>query len=90
MGWRAKIVFILMVYAAGFATAVYCLAPPPNFTGLTDEQAQEIDFDTRAFTEAVNSGLHKGVDLTKKIAHQTAVLIKQKLEEKRSRDRDDS
>jgi hypothetical protein len=27
MGWKAKFVFLLMVYFAGFATAVYYIAP---------------------------------------------------------------
>lgn len=90
MGWRAKFVFILMVYAAGFATAVYFLAPPPNSSDSDRGQTREMSFDSRAFTDAVNSGLHKGVDLTKDIARQASTLIKQELEQRRSRDRDDS
>ena len=27
MGWRSKFVFVLIVYFAGFATAIYCLCP---------------------------------------------------------------
>lgn len=27
MGWRARFVFLLMVYVAGFATAVYVITP---------------------------------------------------------------
>jgi len=27
MGWRAKIVFLMVIYFAGFATAIYYLAP---------------------------------------------------------------
>ena len=26
-GWKRKLIFLLVVYFAGFATAIYCLAP---------------------------------------------------------------
>jgi len=29
-GWKTKLVFLLIVYFAGFATAIYCLAPAPE------------------------------------------------------------
>ncbi len=28
--WRSKLIFLLIVYFAGFATAIYCLAPVPE------------------------------------------------------------
>lgn len=92
MGWRAKFVFILMVYAAGFATAVYFLAPAPDGTSLstTRDQSQEVIFDQHAFTDSVNAGLHKSIDLTKEVAHQATTMIKQKLEERQARDKSKS
>jgi hypothetical protein len=33
MGWRSKFIFLLVVYFAGFATAIYCLAPNGRAAG---------------------------------------------------------
>ena len=87
MGWRGKFVFLLMVYAAGFATAIYFLAPPPETTSANTggNQSQAGSFDAQAFTHTVNSGLHKGVDFTKEIVHQTSIMIKEKIKEMHAR-----
>ena len=36
MGWRSKVLFMLIVYFAGFATAVYYLAPTGKNSHQTD------------------------------------------------------
>ena len=38
MGWRSKLVFLMIIYFAGFATAIYYLAP-------SDAQAGSYDND---------------------------------------------
>lgn len=36
MGWRSKLLFLLVVYFAGFATAIYYLAPAGTNSHQTD------------------------------------------------------
>jgi hypothetical protein len=36
MGWRSKLLFLLVVYFAGFATAIYYLAPSGTNSHQTD------------------------------------------------------
>jgi hypothetical protein len=50
MGWRSKFIFLLVVYFAGFATAIYYLAPSDrgqcqaaSFLGSSDDGSQHID-----------------------------------------------
>jgi hypothetical protein len=57
--WRSKLIFLLIVYFAGFATAIYCLAPvtdesyPPAKKGLahsilkSDELAKSFNTEMR-------------------------------------------
>lgn len=88
MGWRSKFVFLLVVYFAGFATAIYCLAPASEekksrsrrqkqsaYSGLTSDE----------FAKSVNSGMHKCIDLGKEAAARAAKLIKEKIDEAHSK-----
>jgi len=83
MGWRSKFVSMLVVYFAGFATAIYCLAPAP-------EQSQGSPRGRGAFGPSlrsdkiilgVNSGIHKCVGLGKAAAMQAAQMIQEKVKE---------
>ncbi len=83
MGWRSKFVFVLIVYFAGFATAIYCLAPaPPAAEGTAHGKplfGPALSSDK--IVASVNSGIHKCVDLGKEAALRTAQRIKEKVEE---------
>jgi hypothetical protein len=80
MGWRSKFVFMLIVYFAGFATAIYCLAPSPQATargkGLLGPA-----ITSDKIVASVNSGLHKCIDVGREAAMRTAQKIKEKVEE---------
>ena len=80
MGWKGKLVFVLMVYFAGFATAIYCLGPTPDSkgggAGLTPGA-----FKSEEFAKSVNSGMHKAIDVGKEAATQAAKLIREKVNE---------
>ncbi len=83
MGWRSKFVFVLIVYFAGFATAIYCLAPAPQ---APKGAARGKGLSGPAITSdkivtSVNSGIHKCVDLGKQAAIRAAQRIKEKVEE---------
>jgi len=87
MGWRAKFVFMLVVYAAGFVTAIYCLAPTPERVPGASGEAR-LAFKTlksEEFARNVNSGLHKAIDLSKEAAQRAAKKIRKKIEEAQSK-----
>ncbi|MBN2182148.1 MAG: hypothetical protein JW715_09560 [Sedimentisphaerales bacterium] len=84
-GWRSKFIFLFIVYFAGFATAIYMLAPPPEGqdyqTGSAD--SAHLNFDSQEFVQSFNSGMHKCVDLGKVAALRTAEYIKEKVREQK-------
>jgi hypothetical protein len=86
MGWRSKFVFVLMVYFAGFATAVYWLAPPPADNG-TGKGKPLLGSALRSdqFVQSFNSGMHKAIDLGKDATVQAAQLIQEKVKEAQSK-----
>jgi len=83
MGWRSKFVFVLIVYFAGFATAVYCLAPPPESTTISTSQKNVLGakFRSDQFAKSVNTGIYKCIDLGKDAATRAAQVIREKMEE---------
>lgn len=82
-GWRTKFIFLLIVYFAGFATAIYMLAPAPegsadkSFRGTSSVSA----FNSQEFVESFNAGIHKCLAFGKVAAIHTAEFLKEKLEE---------
>ena len=83
IGFRTKFFFLLMVYFAGFATAVYVLSPTPSGEDGVPRQAKNFKsaLNSEQFTQAINTGMHKCVDLGKDIADRASVMIREKLEE---------
>jgi hypothetical protein len=83
-GWRIKLIFLLIVYFAGFATAIYCLAPVPENQG--DKSAEQglvySAFKSDEFAQSFNSGMHKAVDFSKDAAWRASKYIRQKLDER--------
>ena len=88
-GWRSKFIFLLIVYFAGFATAIYTLAPAPGNNSkpfalgtLLPSRSQEGKSMTREeFVASFNAGMHKCIDMGKSAAMHTGKLIKEKLDE---------
>ena len=87
MGLRAKFVFLLVVYAAGFLTAIYCLAPAPEQTPGQATQRGSIlgSLKSDEFAMSVNSGIHKAIGLSKEAADRAAQMIREKIEEAQSK-----
>ncbi len=84
-GWRSKHIFLLVVYFAGFATAIYCLAPVPE--SQTCEKSFEYSaFKSDEFAQSFNAGMHKCVDFAKTTAWRASEFLKQKLDERRQTD----
>jgi hypothetical protein len=78
---RMKLVFLLIVYCAGFATAVYMLAPVPQQNGQAAQASLDQPFASSQFIQSLNTGLHKGVAVTKAAAKDAGAYIRQKLNE---------
>jgi len=87
MGWRAKFVFLLVVYSAGFLTAIYCLAPAPEQRpGTSGERGLAFKtLKSEEFARSVNSGLHKAIGLSKEAAQRAAKKIRERIEEAQSK-----
>ena len=85
-GWKIKLIFLLIIYFAGFATAVYCLAPvPENQTSPYGEKSYvNSALKSDEFAQSFNVEMHKCIDFTKDAAWRAGRYIKQKLNERKS------
>lgn len=87
-GYRSKFIFLFIVYFAGFATAIYMLAPPPEGQeyqyGTTADS--HFNFDSQEFVKSFNSGMHKCVDFGKETTLRTVKYIREKVREQQNAD----
>ena len=83
-GWKTKLIFLLIVYFAGFATAIYFLAPvPEGYAGGGCERSfEDSALKSDEFVQSFNAGMHKCVDFAKDAAWRTGRFIKEKLDER--------
>jgi len=81
---RSKFIFLLIVYFAGFATAIYCLAPAPEGQNLQSGEKSFMNSVVKSddFAQSFNTGLHKCIDFSKDAAWRAGRFIKQKLNER--------
>lgn len=85
--WRSKLFFILIVYFAGFATAVYFLAPVDEemtASGSSGESYMHRQFDTEQFAKATSMRLHEFFSFAGDKASEVSGLVKEKLAQSRS------
>jgi len=82
--WRVKLIFLLIVYFAGFATAIYTLAPvPENQADASVEKGFLYSaFRSDEFARSFNAGLHRAVDYGRAAAVRMSEFVKQKLDER--------
>jgi hypothetical protein len=87
-GWRTKLIFALIIFFAGFATGIYCLAPvPENQDSKVHEKSFESSvFKSDEFAQSFNAGLHKCIDSAKDTTERVATFIKQKFKERETDD----
>jgi len=83
-GWRSKLIFLLIVYFAGFATAIYCLAPVPEnrYVQTREGSFTYSAFKSDEFAQSFNTGMHKCLDFAKDAALRAGKFIKQKYDDK--------
>ena len=84
-GWRSRFVFTLIVYFAGFATAIYALAPAPKSETTQESKRSKpyAQFDSQEFVASFNTGMHKCLEFGKEAAQRTAKIVKEKVKELR-------
>ncbi len=85
--WRSKLFFMLIVYFAGFATAVYFLAPVDEEirgSDSPDQSNMDRHFDTEQFAKATSVRLHEFISFAGDKASGVSELIREKLAESRS------
>ena len=87
-GWRSKLIFLLIVYFAGFATAIYTLAPTPENAKplalgslLPSRPGQAKSITKEEFVESFNTGMHKALAFGKVAAVHAGEFMKEKLKE---------
>ena len=85
-GWRTKLIFLLIVYFAGFATAIYCLAPVPEQQACSSGKDGFVYSALKSdeFAQSFNRQMHRCIDYGKGAAIRAGEFIKQKLNENRT------
>jgi hypothetical protein len=75
---KVKFVILLITYFAGFATAIYMLAPASQQNG---QGGLDSSFASGQLVQSLNTGLQKCVAVTKAAAKDAGGYIRQKLNE---------
>jgi hypothetical protein len=78
---------LLIVYFAGFATAIYTLAPVPENQAYKpgEKSFTSSAFKSDEFAQSFNTGMHKCLDFGKDFAWRMGKFIKQKFDDRQSR-----
>jgi len=86
MGSRKhRFVLFLIVYFAGFITAIYCLVPAPGSeaNGPREKSFVYSALKSDEFAQSFSAGMNKWIDIGKDAACRAGKFIKHKLNEKR-------
>ncbi len=82
-----KIIFLMFVYFAGFATSMYILGPEPVDQISSDcgykENLELSESNSNKFAESFNSGMYTCMGFAKDVSIRMTQLVKQKLEERK-------
>ena len=86
--WRSRVLYTLIIYFAGFATAIYALAPAPDAKATSGASKAEsrkhsdAGFKSEEFALAFNSGMRKCIGFAEEKAVKAGEFIKAKLAER--------
>ena len=88
--WRAKLLFMMIVYFAGFATAIYTLAPVEDGRYVDADSGFVQNSDASAvkaqqFRQLADAGFAKFLSFAEEKTIVAGRFIKQKLAERRQR-----
>jgi hypothetical protein len=82
-GFRSKFILILIAYFAGFATAIYTLAPVPDSENVNQSEhgfAHSV-LKSDEFAQKFNVQLHRCIDFIKEKSCEAGEYIKEKINE---------
>ena len=84
-GIRSKFILLLIVYFAGFATAIYTLAPVPDDENANQAKQSSVKSVLKSdqFAKEFNVQLHRCVDFVKEKSEEAGEFIKAKIREYR-------
>jgi hypothetical protein len=79
VGWKGKLIFLLIVYFAGFATAIYCLSPVTDKAYLSANKGfAHSALKSDEFAKSFNVRMHKCLDYSKDAARRMSAYLKEK------------
>ena len=83
-GWRSRFIFILVIFFAGFAAGIYCLAPVPEAQAANAEEEGFVysAFKSDEFAQSFNVKMHRCLDYTKDTTGKAGSYLKQKWNER--------
>jgi hypothetical protein len=86
-GFRGKFILLLIVYFAGFATAIYTLAPVPDGenTIWSERGPARSALKSGHFAQEFSVQLHRCVDFVKEKSEEAGEFIKAKIREYREK-----
>ncbi len=82
--WRGKLITTLIIFSAGFATAIYFLAPVTETNGETKKvtRSRESNSETQQFAIAFNGKLKQALSFAEEKAVELGQVIKTELAER--------
>ncbi len=84
-GFRGKFILLLIVYFAGFATAIYTLAPVPDSenSSQSEHSFAHSALKSDEFAQKFNVQLHRCIDFIREKSCEAGEYIKEKINEHR-------
>jgi len=86
--WQNKILFTLILYGAGFVTAVYLLTPDPaqaaehaQASVWSQDATAEAGTHSHAWAVKIRAGIDTGIDFAEEYALRVADLIRAKMKQ---------
>ena len=85
-GWRSKLICVLVVFFAGFATAIYFLAPVTDHAYVAgDKGVAHSALKSDKFAKSFNTGMRKGLSYSKDAARRVSAYLKEDTDGRKSK-----
>ena len=83
-GWRNKVLVILVVYFAGFATAIYTIAPSgitASETAYVSDEKSDQSMQAQEIVMKIKYGMKKFLSVVEEIFEKVGTAIRKKLQD---------
>ena len=81
--WKSKLIMMLIVYFAGFASAIYCLMPAPDAKASKNDGFAHSALRTDEFAKSFNVNMYKFMRYSNETAKRFSAYVKEKRAENR-------